>query len=658
MNDILHPMSVKQNNQQDRRTMLQQERKREMQEFMAKQANIVNPRLRKIFKERNGGNDNQPSNTYVPMLTNTKSNRQPDNYSPDTKSSRPTHNYSHEMNDTYQPPYHPQQHVQQPYFYPNQPLMYGDPRVSLPYFQPHQPYGVGGLPYPMMPNPYNNISQNGYPPMKPYDSRDLPQSSYGGSPIERNHIPQHHTRFEDNNNRPERYQNEQNFGIGERRHQPPESNRRIPSKSEYAAALEKQIAEKEAKKRLDRKLKQQTEPGMFFSTSSSRSDKVSNVQPNTHHHHHSELTDRYSSRNQQSQSQYLKELDDQIRIKKEIRQKESYDYNHPPNSQSHEYPPSTSPFSLPDIHHTRKQFPNERAKILHSDVFPQSPSTPTFQNHYSTLPPIQAQSNISQSKYKGGDYQNFGEESFPPNQGVEIPTNFLRGAMQVKDMPQWQREEMVIKEQLKQKNQREVQNVLRQQIAEKEMLKQKQIEQQRKEDEIERVRIEREQALLKEKYRKEREEALKKEEEERKEKERLKKIKEQEEEKQTQNTHKVQTKRTKLSKPAISRTQSPVPIQTVSIPFRSDSPPIPTLLKKMKQDQISNPIVEEQSKVEETIVPQIQPNVNNNTNSYISTTIRTETPQNINHGDNNFSKSAGNELLQQLEAIQRVNHKY
>jgi hypothetical protein len=127
---------------------------------------------------------------------------------------------------------------------------------------------------------------------------------------------------------------------------------------------------------------------------------------------------------------------------------------------------------------------------------------------------------------------------------------------------------------------------LKQQIADKELKKQREIQEKRLDDEKEQQRIEREQIFLNEKYRREREEALKKEEEEKFEQERLRK-----EKRDRENLAEPPVQKLVMSKRGISpsnreamttRVKSPIP-NVDPTPFRSSSPPLPAVLKRMKE---------------------------------------------------------------------------
>ena len=82
------------------------------------------------------------------------------------------------------------------------------------------------------------------------------------------------------------------------------------------------------------------------------------------------------------------------------------------------------------------------------------------------------------------------------------PSNFLRGSVNLESLTDWQRDELRVREDAKRKNQKEIQDVLKLQIAQKETEKLKQKEAQRLEDEKEMRRIEKVQEKKKKQKRK------------------------------------------------------------------------------------------------------------------------------------------------------------
>ncbi|KAJ3090777.1 hypothetical protein HK102_002736 [Quaeritorhiza haematococci] len=181
-----------------------------------------------------------------------------------------------------------------------------------------------------------------------------------------------------------------------------------------------------------------------------------------------------------------------------------------------------------------------------------------------------------------------GEQNPNPSGTSQTPErSFLRGQKPINGLNPWEKDEMSRKQRL----QNETQDVLRRQIAEKEAEKARQAELRRLEEEREQDRLRKEQEELKLRYERELEESRKKEEETKKENERqvaeraMKQKVEQERREQAlleaQKSAEADrmTKRNGMGLTA----QSPVPEVTAmppSQPFRSNSPPIPTLRKK------------------------------------------------------------------------------
>lgn len=142
--------------------------------------------------------------------------------------------------------------------------------------------------------------------------------------------------------------------------------------------------------------------------------------------------------------------------------------------------------------------------------------SPQVINKYSTLPAIGNNSTedfIRQNLEKLSGFPPSGIQAPNGTQGFREspqPTSYLRGAVNLDLMTEWQRDEMKTRDDTKRKNQKEIQDVLKQQIAQKEFEKQKQKEMQKIEDEKEMKRIEKEQQMLKERFAREKEEAQKK----------------------------------------------------------------------------------------------------------------------------------------------------
>jgi hypothetical protein len=265
-------------------------------------------------------------------------------------------------------------------------------------------------------------------------------------------------------------------------------------------------------------------------------------------------------------------------MKKELLEREKHGNLHPPlEEMAQAYSPASSSYNI-DLDkqiRSRKQFPDEIAKMYQSTVFPYSPhQNPTSLNQYSALPPI--------GGGKTGEGMGRVMGSFPPT--IPTSSNFMRGTMSLEIMPQWQREDLLLKEEQKKRNQQEIQDVLKQQIAAKEQLKQKEKMEKKMEDDREQQRIVKEQQMLFEKYAKEKEEQRKKEEQEQLEKQ-ARLAKQKEEQERDSEAYKKLTQKSTKKFPIIKR-QSPEnsPIMNQNqVPFRSSSPPLPAVLKKMKE---------------------------------------------------------------------------
>ncbi|KAJ3254717.1 hypothetical protein HK103_006869 [Boothiomyces macroporosus] len=568
--------------EQQRRLKLQEERSRDMKEFLASQAAMAHPRLKRLLKNRDEPLQNavpiQPQPTAKSYQNNTALPTVPPN-AEKLPSILPNNTNPTPVNNTL---YNPQ-----PMFQPYQPPqipnygMYADPRVNMAMPPPFYPINWG----------YHN-----YQLPQPNTQPDSAFNLYGTYPRD-NFRPKepHHFQYNDRGEsiRSESRNSSQNLNLSDRNY----TGKKYQSKEQYAKELDRQIAEKAKQKQAEKQ--KQLEP-----INPVKTRNLYNKYNNNFIHERAENPD-FHERVQQ-QSKYLKDLDEQIRVKNEMLQRqkllerredsEIYGVKEFKNS---------SPYSTgaPELfHHSRKQFPDQQAKIYHSEVFPSISNRSPSLNQYSALPPIGANvlinNEYSPSRMMEQRSHNLSmNSSFPPsnltfdkvlnNQGSNVSdpaqTKYLRGAMQLEDMPAWQKEEFLAKEQMKQKNQRDIQM----QIAEKERQKQIQLEKQKIEDEKERIRIENELNLMREQYKREQEEDRKKAEMERLENERIQKEK-LEKERQAEMLLKEP-----LTKPKrVVRHPSPEPEHERDIPapqFRSNSPPIPAVLKKMKEEGIIAP---------------------------------------------------------------------
>jgi myosin heavy subunit len=341
------------------------------------------------------------------------------------------------------------------------------------------------------------------------------------------------------------------------------------------------------------------------------------------------------------QHMYLKELDDQIRQKKELLERE--------RRLEHEMP--SPPVALDAMSRQRKQFPGETAKMFTSAVFPPSPHRSSF-NPYMTLPPIH---NASQEDLSM-------QSLFPPT--APDRTTFVRGAMNVAELPQWKQDELLQKEDQKKRQQKEIQDVLKQQIAEKEQLKQKQKLEQRMEDEKEQKRILQEQQELYERYAREKEEQRKKEEQEALEKQ-AKLAKQKQEREEEQKYQQSLSKSAKAKRAQRPPSPEDPPMQVVAPqPFRSTSPPLPAVMKKMKEQglELPSPTAEPPvSKQLPSVSPQQpEPLIQRNTRTPFQevrlprTPISTQPPVQTITPKLPLDQQDTIKILEQLEQIQKV----
>ncbi|KAJ3111577.1 hypothetical protein HK100_002638, partial [Physocladia obscura] len=173
---------------------------------------------------------------------------------------------------------------------------------------------------------------------------------------------------------------------------------------------------------------------------------------------------------------------------------------------------------------------------------------------------------------------------------LQGPKTFLRGQVAFDQMPDWQRAELAEK----QKAQQKIQEELRQQVQEREALKAKEEAKKREEEEREQQRLMKEQETLRLKYAKELEDQRKKEaeiqaENERKLAEKISKTKEAERlrEKIIQESEKTKNQN---SISGVGNNKGVTSLTEASYqPFRSNSPPIPTMRNKSEQQTKNAP---------------------------------------------------------------------
>jgi hypothetical protein len=502
------PFGLQSSQEQERKYQLQRERGEEMRQFLAAQAANSHPRLAKLMKKNQmpitSITQSRPYVQLPPIRTGERrpsdSVSQADNYGVESK-----RNDNQRQNSIPDQPHSNQNHYAQS----------REPFYGYPY-QPYQmPQQYAYQPNPYMPpiGQYSGLVGAGYNPN--YSAMPFPTLNYPQPPQSQ---PSH-----DMYSRPFNYQN------SHQPHQaPPPFSRRSTdrgrdlqqsdqkdddqygrrqdnqqSKGEYAAELERQIKEKEERKRKERNYRSQPESGFLSDPSNTQRQPTNNKGPRegmgnigfeSHNHNRS-----------QQQTEYLRELDEQIRTKKEMQRNERSRNDHyiPPK-------PNAYPAEMLDSRRgSRKQFPTETAKIFNSMVFPaaQNPS-PQLGRDYVPLPDIQSGRNSYDNLNSMFPPRN--ENSSPENLDLGV-SNFVRGATHVSNMVGWQKDDFIAKQDQRRKNQLEIQDALKQQIAQKEFLKRKKIADERAEDEKERARLEKEQAMLKERYQQEKEEARAKE---------------------------------------------------------------------------------------------------------------------------------------------------
>ncbi|KAJ3389742.1 hypothetical protein HDU84_008337 [Entophlyctis sp. JEL0112] len=176
-----------------------------------------------------------------------------------------------------------------------------------------------------------------------------------------------------------------------------------------------------------------------------------------------------------------------------------------------------------------------------------------------------------------------------------VPKSFLRGHVPLEQMPDWQRAEIA----QKQKAQHEIQDALKKQVDERAAAKAKLLQQQKDDEVREQERIAKEQEMLRQKYARELEEQRRKEAEVQAENERKlaeKVAKEKEAERlREESLREAEKRKTSQSVHNDAATKSNEAVNTSSN-FRSNSPPIPTLRKSLPDSSagISEPTFQQQ----------------------------------------------------------------
>ncbi|KAJ3322502.1 hypothetical protein HDV06_003046 [Boothiomyces sp. JEL0866] len=590
--------------EQERRLKLQEERSRDMKEFLAAQAAMAHPRLKRLLKNRDEpeGQPSPPIQIQHPKMGISSNSNTALPSVPPNAEKLPAIQHTSALNPN---SYYNPQPSYQPYAGPQIPNygMYPDPRVNMAMPPPFYPVNWGYHNYQLPPpnnqpdpafNLYGTYSRD---PYRPKDSNHFPYNDRNES-----------VRSESRNSSQNPNTSDRNF-----------SSKKYQSKEQYAKDLgdrnlivDRQIAEKAKQRQAEKQ--RQLEPEAGFEINNRRQSKPVKTRNQYNKYNNNFVHERAENpefhERVLQQSRYLKDLDEQIRIKNEMLQRQKLlERREDSEMLGVKEFKNASPYSTgaPElVHHSRKQFPDQQAKLFHSEVFPTVTNRSPSLNQFSALPPIggnalinneyspsrmmeQRNHNLSMNSSFPPSNLDFdklinNKQANPPNAYDPTHTKYLRGAMQLEDMPAWQKEEFLAKEQMKQKNQRDIQM----QIAEKERQKQIQLEQQKIEDEKERIRIETELNRMREQYKREQEEDRKKAELEKQENERIKKEK-LEKERQAEKLLKEP-----LTKPKrVIRQQSPgnesltfEPENENEFPvtqFRSNSPPLPAVLKKMKE---------------------------------------------------------------------------
>ena len=500
--------------EQERRFQLQMERGEEMRRFLATQAANTHPRLARLMKKNQmpaASITEIRQSIQLPQIRSAE-RRQSESVSPAAKTSFEERLDESQRQPLMQKPQQQNNYAQgtEPFYgYPIQPMPY---QMGFPQYQQYQPY----QPNPYLPpiSQFSGFGGSGYrdPHAQQFPPNSFPSSNYPQPPPGQ---PPSEMYF--------RHRNVNDFNLNAQPTSQPTSRRSTDrgrdlreshqygrrqdnhqSKEQYAAELERQIKEKEERKRKERNFRSQPESGFIgdkvvsqrnVNQNNGSREGMGNIGYDEHQNH--------NNRSHQ-QSLYLRELDEQIRIKKEMQTKERVHAEHT------QFPPQTAVYIAPEFNEgrrgSRKQFPTETAKIFNSLVFPiaaqRNPSQ--IRSKYAPLPGIRSASNSNDNL----------PSMFPPPASNDTSgaidlgaSNFVRGATHVSNMVGWQKDEFMAKQDLKRKNQLEIQDALKQQIAQKEYLKRKKIADERAEDDKERARIEHEQAMLKERYQKEKEEA-------------------------------------------------------------------------------------------------------------------------------------------------------
>ncbi|KAI8907946.1 hypothetical protein EDD86DRAFT_208583 [Gorgonomyces haynaldii] len=318
------------------------------------------------------------------------------------------------------------------------------------------------------------------------------------------------------------------------------------------------------------------------------------------YHHRSMDQDQDEYRKQmQKRMQYKQELERQIEEKKMQKQQERIRMNskeQPSRQEQVQNERQMAPLS--NMHTSRRMFPQSamESKIFGSATARVDPVA-RMPEQREPLPSIGLR-NLSQDSYPPWGMAETSplpmqqHAALPPINQAVSPTSkaaYLRGEKGYQELTDWDQREI----ERKKKEKIDIQEALRQQIAEKEALKRKQNEMSREEEKRDHERLEKERLLLQERYAKELEENRVKEEQTRLENERNAKAKLLAMENQTQAKAKEELP---LKEHIV---EQPPEMQNT---FRSSSPPIPTIQKRMIQEQQDAPLPTQDDEPEQEIV--------------------------------------------------------
>lgn len=232
------------------------------------------------------------------------------------------------------------------------------------------------------------------------------------------------------------------------------------------------------------------------------------------------------------------------------------------------------------------------------------------------------------------------------------------------NIPEWEKDDAY----RKRATQQSIQDALKQQIADKENLKRHNLEVERLHDEKEQRRLDVERQMLTEKYAREKEEARLKDDKDRLENEARALEKARLEKSNSFDSRKEDRSQLPAPKrhvPELAGDRSPV---NAPIPFRSSSPPIPTVLKRMKEQGLAynapppEPVLQEEVSTPVTLTESHIPNIPQPTIDEPPAFKQIPNPPSTNFpvhvipepviqdqgGNNNLM------ILEQLSAIQRV----